>query len=78
MAKSSVGLIVSAEVDIDERTGHTHGIYCHRPDRELLCEVGVKSVAGFLRSLIDMLGAIPCPALLDLGDIKLEEVVQPG
>ena len=78
MGRSSVGLIVSAEVDIDGRIRHTHGIYCHKPDRELLCGVGVKSVAGFLRSLIDMLGAIPCPALLNLGDIKLEEVVQPG
>ena len=56
MGKSSEGLIVSAEVDIDGKIGHTHGIYCHRSDRELLCEVGVKSVVGFLRSLIHMFG----------------------
>lgn len=49
MGKSSIGLIVSAEVGFDGKLGHTHGIYCHRPDRELLCEGGVESVAGFLR-----------------------------
>ena len=49
MGRSSVGLIVSAEVGFDGKIGHTYGIYCHRPDRELLCEVGVESVAGCLR-----------------------------
>ena len=67
MGRSSESVIVNPAAIFAGDRGHAYGIYCHRSDTELLCEVDGKSVTAFLRSRF--LCAVPCSALLDFSNV---------